>query len=148
MGDKVRCADMIVRATTTYAIQIMIAIAKSEGVISSSAISEQTGISQIYLKKVATCLKKAKLIHSRQGLCGGYSLIHPPEQITMLEILRSVEPEEATGTISKTEGQINESDSSILVQQMFSDINNKLKNYFEAVTLADLIEKPEGHDTE
>ena len=129
----------MIRATTAYAIQIMVAVAKSEGVISSSTISEQTGISQISLKKIATCLKNAGLIRSQQGLHGGYSLSRPAEKITMLEVLRSVEPEDGALILPGTDDKTGNTEAGALVRQMFGQINDKLNSYFEAVKLSELI---------
>ena len=52
---------MHLHTTTDYAIRIMIEVAKGQQNMSSTVISEYTGISQKYLKKVALRLKKAEI---------------------------------------------------------------------------------------
>lgn len=75
--------DMILYATTNYALQIMIEVAKNGGVISSAALSERIGISQRYLKKITTRLKEAGLLRSVPGHYGGYILPEDSENLSV-----------------------------------------------------------------
>lgn len=55
------------------------------------SISEQLGISKIYLEQVFSLLKRAKLVLSIKGAQGGYKLAKPAAKITIAEILHAVE---------------------------------------------------------
>lgn len=138
---------MIIRATTNYAIQIMVAIAKSDDVISSASISEQTGISQIYLKKIANSLKNAGLVFSQQGLRGGYSLTRAADDITAWEILCAVGSENWDYQKQDAPPQKGESENcSPLVRFMFEDMNELFRQHFEAISLAELVAMDKNDD--
>ncbi|PJC36817.1 transcriptional regulator, partial [Candidatus Peregrinibacteria bacterium CG_4_9_14_0_2_um_filter_53_11] len=55
------------------------------------AIAESKNLSLKYLGEIATTLKKAGLITSKEGRDGGYTLARQPEEITMIEALEILE---------------------------------------------------------
>ena len=56
-------------------------------------IARFQGVSETYLAKVFTKLKKAGLVRSALGAKGGYELARPPEQITFWDVAVAVEGE-------------------------------------------------------
>lgn len=56
-------------------------------------IARFQGVSETYLAKVFTRLKKAGLVRSALGAKGGYELARPPEQITFWDVAVAVEGE-------------------------------------------------------
>ena len=56
-------------------------------------IARFQGVSETYLAKVFTKLKKAGLVRSALGAKGGYELARPPEQITFWDVAIAVEGE-------------------------------------------------------
>ncbi|AWP24511.1 Rrf2 family transcriptional regulator [Acidiferrobacter sp. SPIII_3] len=56
-------------------------------------IARFQGVSETYLAKVFTKLKKAGLVRSALGAKGGYELAKPPEQITFWDVAVAVEGE-------------------------------------------------------
>lgn len=75
-----------------YALIIMIDIAKSNNEYTSlSDISNQENISVKYLEKIASSLKKAKLLETARGSDGGYKLTKKAEEYTVAEILNAAE---------------------------------------------------------
>lgn len=76
-----------------YGLRFMVDLAGHDGLhpISLRDISERQGISEKYLWQVVSPLKAAGLIASTAGAQGGYQLTRPAAQITVYEILRSVE---------------------------------------------------------
>ena len=55
--------------------------------------SQTPSIPQIrqYLEQILLALRKARVLESRRGVHGGYTLARPPEQISVGEVLRAVE---------------------------------------------------------
>lgn len=49
------------------------------------------GVSETYLSKVYTKLKKAGIVKSIPGVNGGYELARKPEQITFLDVVNAIE---------------------------------------------------------
>ena len=76
-----------------YALRLMIDIAAySNGKpITLKDVSKRQEISVKYLEKIATSLKKAKLLETARGSVGGYKLTKAPEEYTVAEILNASE---------------------------------------------------------
>jgi Rrf2 family protein len=73
-----------------YAINALVYIAKhpDEQPISVSRISEAQNIPLKFLESILTELKNARILNSKKGKLGGYSLNGTPEQIHMAKIMR------------------------------------------------------------
>lgn len=54
-------------------------------------IAELHGITESYLSKVFTRLRKAGIVRSVPGVNGGYQLARPPEEITFWDIIEALE---------------------------------------------------------
>jgi Rrf2 family protein len=68
-------------------IMLELAVNYGKGKIPLSKISQDHGISVLFLKKLAASLKQAGLIRSREGISGGYELSSPPETISLWNII-------------------------------------------------------------
>lgn len=80
--------------TTQYAIRAVIILAyhRDCGPAGNHLLAEQAKIPASYLAKVLQGLVKAKIVDSRRGAKGGFSLRRPPEEITLLDVVNAVEP--------------------------------------------------------
>ena len=54
-------------------------------------IAQSQQISEKYISRLVIDLRKAKLVRSVRGINGGFHLAKAPEQITLLEILETME---------------------------------------------------------
>ena len=79
---------------TEYALMAVKFIAKKNNGNSATAkeISEGYNIPYDLLSKVLQQLTKKKVIKSFQGIKGGYSLSKDPDNLTLIDIIRAVEP--------------------------------------------------------
>ena len=84
---------MNVTSKGRYALRVMLDLAQhpDEGYISLKTVAERQDISMKYLEAIVGALKKAGLVDSSRGKEGGYSLLRPPEEYSVGEILRSTE---------------------------------------------------------
>jgi Rrf2 family protein len=60
-------------------------------------VSERQGIPTRYLEQIFRRLRRARLVHSKRGPGGGYTLARPPERITLRDVIEAVE-----GPLQKT----------------------------------------------
>lgn len=76
-----------------YGLRMMIELAVNYEIqrLSIKTIAERQRISENYLEQIISLLKKDGLVNSTRGAKGGYSLAREPRQISIGEILRSVE---------------------------------------------------------
>jgi len=70
----------------------MISLAKNSGdSLSLAKIAEEEKISLGYLERLFSKLKKAGLVTSERGVNGGYTLSRKPEDISILDIVKTLE---------------------------------------------------------
>ena len=75
-----------------YAIRLMLDISrysKQGEPVHLREIATRNNLSKGYLEQLVVSLKNAQLIRSFSGRGGGYLLVKPPEQITILEIVEA-----------------------------------------------------------
>ncbi len=76
---------------TEYALKALIHIANSNGPISSTQIYDIEGIPISFLEQILVRLRRKGIIKSVRGKKGGYILSKPAKDITLLEIIESIE---------------------------------------------------------
>jgi len=83
---------MKITSKSDYAMIMLIELAKQKKgqVLPLSSIADHYNLSLSYLEQLATKLRRAKLIESKQGVKGGYLLAKDSTKITPLEIISAV----------------------------------------------------------
>ncbi len=85
-------------------------------------IAAMTSLSHSYLEQLLSQLRKSGLISSVRGANGGYKLSRLPHEITVLEIIESLE-----GTLFEVDGNVG---SSIILESFWLDIQKKVQELF------------------
>ncbi len=102
------------------------------------SISEKLGISKIYLEQVFSLLKRGGIVNSIKGSQGGYQLSRMPQQITVLDILSSVELNLFERTESTVLNKAPEIDKAMRLSA-FDKLDDAIKTTLRNVTLNDLL---------
>lgn len=78
---------------TDYALIAMVAIARdaSKRPMPLSLLAKNQNLPYKFLSQIALDLKKAKLIKSKEGFGGGYTLLRDPSQISIGDIIHATE---------------------------------------------------------
>lgn len=85
---------MQLQITTDYAIRVIGYLVLCDGKLANAKdISEQMGITYQYFLKISARLKEAGLILTEQGRNGGYRLAKDAEDITLYDIVKTMEGE-------------------------------------------------------
>lgn len=79
------------RHETDYALQFLNLLAKSKKNLSLNEVAEHTGISFLFLQKIARKLRLAGLVKAEQGVNGGYVLTVSPKTLSFRKIVEAVE---------------------------------------------------------
>ncbi|WP_196001467.1 Rrf2 family transcriptional regulator [Clostridium sp. 1001271B_151109_B4] len=108
------------------------------GSVTLKAISERQNISERYLEQVFSLLRKSGLIVGKKGAQGGYTLSKNPSEITIGEVLRSLEGELLL--IDVKEGESSDVEE-FVNRTVWSEINKKINDYFESITLEEIVNK-------
>ena len=120
---------MRISAKSRYALAAITYMAiqdTSKECVTVISISEQLGISKIYLEQVFSLLKRAKLVVSIKGAQGGYRLAKPAIKITIDEVLRAVEQslfEPAAPSVGREAGHIEKAVNALVWNQLDKAIN-------------------------
>ena len=124
-----------------YAVTAMLDLAVQQGSASVclSDIAERQEISLSYLEQLFARLRKNGLVASTRGPGGGYSLGKPAETITIGSIIAAVDEDV---DITRCSGSKNcHQDMRCLTHDLWSDLSDKIKNYLDAITLGELIQR-------
>lgn len=106
-------------------------------------ISRREGISPRYIEQIFQKLKKGGIISSKRGPAGGYFLNKKPEEITVGDIIRltegdinpvlCVDPEDRSKPCERS--------GECITQVVWKGAGERLKEYFDSITIQDLCEK-------
>jgi len=131
---------MKISAKGRYGLSAMIYLAQfaTENCATVLKVSEDLGISKVYLEQVFALLKKSNLVFSIKGSSGGYQLSHSPEKITAFDILNAIEitlfePTEAI--TAKNSSCVDHALQSLL----WDELDNTVKHFLSTITLSELL---------
>lgn len=83
----------MISKTAEYALRAVACLAGQPGTPASAAfMAQKTKIPRSYLHRVLQDLVAAGLVHSRPGPGGGYEMIRPMEEVTILDVVNAVSP--------------------------------------------------------
>ena len=83
----------MISPTAEYALRAIVYLASKQGEPQTNQqIAEITKVPSAYLSKVLQALGRAGLLTSQRGLGGGYRLTRDMDEITMLDVVNSVDP--------------------------------------------------------
>ena len=82
---------MLITRASEYAILSLILLSSAKEPMDSETLSRELTISKSFLAKILQALAKAGILKSYKGVNGGFALNKKPIEITMLEVMSSVE---------------------------------------------------------
>ena len=82
----------MISQTAEYGLRAVVALAKETKPIVTEQLAEITQVPQDYLYKVLQQLSRSGIVRSQRGLHGGYRLAVSPGKVTLLEVLKAVDP--------------------------------------------------------
>ena len=74
-----------------YAVRIVYALVRSKARMDAKAIAEETGVTLRFSLKILRKLVAAGIVKSFKGTQGGYEIGKPPEEISLGEVIESIE---------------------------------------------------------
>ena len=115
-----------------YACRVLAQIARLHGtgeLAHVETLAQAEAVPANYLAQILSELRDGGLITSRRGKQGGYALARPPEQITLLEIVKLIEGE----LLDYTEE--NRGQSSRRMSQVWTEVRAALEAKLKTFTL-------------
>ncbi|MBQ8893914.1 MAG: RrF2 family transcriptional regulator [Clostridia bacterium] len=131
---------MIVSTRGRYALRVMMDLAEHpEGFIPLKDIAARQGISQKYMEGIMTILSKNGYVEGIHGKGGGYRLNRPTKEYRIGDILRLTEGSLAPVSCLECGTEPCERAADCRTLPMWSELHTIINDYFDGVTLADLM---------
>ena len=141
---------MMISSRGRYVLRVLADLAQHSGgeYIPMKDIAERQEISLKYIEKIMPVLTKAGMVDGLHGKGGGYRLNRPVEEYKIGEILRLTEGSLAPVHCLETGASACERASRCATLSMWERFNRMTNEFFDSVTLADLIGKKPAEQTE
>lgn len=105
-------------------------------------LANLNNISETYLSKMFTKLKKSDIVRSISGVKGGYELQKRPEDISLWDIVESIEGSNYFFTCAEirqnnifAKGENCSYDNPCLIKTVMTDAENQMRNYLKNLSL-------------
>ena len=133
---------MIISTRGRYAIRVMLDLAENGNgdYIAMKKIAERQGISLKYLERILPVLTQNNIIEGISGKSGGYRLTRKPEEYRVGEILRLTEGDLAPVACLECGAAACERKESCKTLNMWNGFFQLTNEYFDGITLSDLVE--------
>jgi Rrf2 family iron-sulfur cluster assembly transcriptional regulator len=134
---------MKITATEEYGMRCMLQLALHSGqTVPLSELAAAEGIAVPFAAKVLLRLRREGLVVAVRGRHGGYALASPPEEITVLRILKALGKPLFDSTFCRDHGSPDLADCLRLtdcsLRPVWVHLDALLRRFFEKTTLADL----------
>lgn len=127
------------RKETDYALQLLKLLSlHGEKYISLKQAATISGISFLFLQKIARKLRQANLIEAEQGVSGGYKLIINPKKISLKKIIEITEGKCGVLACLCSNNNACSNEKKCNVVKKFKKINTAVIKIFDKMKLSDL----------
>lgn len=139
---------MMISTRGRYALRVMIDLAEhNDGkYIPMKEVAERQELSLKYLERILPMLTKSRLIIGVHGKGGGYRFGRSPENCTVGEILRLTEGNLAPVSCLECGAEPCSRISECRTLEMWQGFFKLTNEYFDNITIADLMRKDQGND--
>ena len=141
---------MMISSRGRYALRVMIELAEhcDGAYLPMKEVARRQDISLKYLEKIMPLLVASKLVEGIHGKGGGYRLNRRPEDYTVGSILKLTEGG-LTAVSCTSEGPAACSRSSCCeTRPMWDKLDKMIDDFFESITLADLLKESDSGKAE
>ena len=139
---------MIISTRGHYALQVMIDLAEQQTsqFIPLKEIAARQELSEKYLESIVKTLVQGGFLEGLRGKGGGYRLLKAPENCNVGQILRLTEETLAPVACLNEHAKPCESAASCRTLPMWQKLNDMINDYFDGITIADLMDASQGAD--
>lgn len=130
-----------------YSVRVLLDLAQHRGggFIPMKEVAARQGISLKYIERLMPALKAAELVESVHGIGGGYRLSRPPQDYTLWEILELAEGDLAPVSCLQSDAPPCPRAGECPTLNVWEGYQQLTRDYFSAITLADLLNAPDDN---
>jgi Rrf2 family transcriptional regulator, cysteine metabolism repressor len=132
---------LILSTKGRYGLKMMFELAKKygNGTMSLKDIAKNQELSETYLEQLISHLKKAGMVNSIRGAQGGYELSRVPAEITVGEIIRTLE-----GPLAPSDCVVDSEPECVkagycVTRPIWEKIMDSINSVIDSITLQDMI---------
>lgn len=125
-----------------YAVRAMVRLAAQheDRPVSIREISGIEDISLPYLEQLFACLRRSELVKSVRGPGGGYVLSRPAVEISLLQIIESVDETIAPAACTENDAVCMRSPDCFMYP-VWSELGEKIREFLVGISVDDLMDK-------
>jgi Rrf2 family protein len=127
--------------TVSYAVKATLQLAQStgDGPVPCSKLASQGNMPERFLLQILRNLVTHGILRSTRGVDGGYALVKPADQISLLEVIEAIEgPYDSALEI----GEGLPPDSQHKLQDALGQVTSTTRRQLEAIKLSQLLKPP------
>ena len=134
---------MLISTRGRYALRVLLDLTehKGDGYIPMKVVAERQGLSLKYIQAIMPVLSKNGLIEGVHGKGGGYRLSKPLSEYRIGDILRLTEGNLAPVTCLECDAKPCDKKDSCPTLPMWTEFHKMVNDYFDGITLENLIKK-------
>ena len=134
---------MMISTKGRYALRVMIDLAEhcNGEYIPMKDLVKRQQVSQKYVERIMTMLSKANFVEAVHGKGGGYRLNRSPDEYIVGDILRLTEGSLAPVACLDCDAEECERADQCRTLPMWKELNNRITDFFDGITIADLMKK-------
>lgn len=131
---------MHINLESDYAIRLVRVLANADAKVDSNTLSKRSNVSLRFTLKIMQKLVSSGIVISQKGAHGGYELSRKPNQITLKEVIESVEGEYRFSRCLEGNYDCNCPEGSCcVVQSVFNDITKMVTDKLDSITFDQLM---------
>jgi Rrf2 family protein len=134
---------LVPQKKSQYALRAIYELARhyGEGPIKIAAIAAKQAIPVRFLEVILNQLKESGLVQSKRGFQGGYSLLHPPEDIAVGDVLRFMQRRAEHSTcLACVSKQGCPFDQNCVFAGLWEAVRNSVNQIYNQTTMQDLLD--------
>ena len=134
---------MRITLESDYALRIISALAKHDGVVDAKTLSEETLVTLQFTLKILHKLVRCELVKSFKGTRGGYSLLVPPEKITLKRVIEEIDgPIAMVRCLESSEScSLNQEKTACIYHHIFDTISLDVAKKLAGITILDVLNR-------
>ena len=129
---------------TDYGVVVMAQLAQAtDAVVTASDIASAAGLPAPTVAKILKRMGRSGLVSSTRGIHGGYALARPAGQISVADIITSLEgPLEVTACVDGASGEACTVESMCLIRGCWDRVNAAVSHTLKSMSLAEIATPP------
>lgn len=121
-----------------YGLMLLVDLAEHDGAqpVSLKSVAERQGLSEHYLEQLIAPLRNAGFVRSIRGAYGGYVLARPQSELTVLDIILTLE-----GPLTIVDDDVEDGLGDLWIR-----LRKSVTTVLESVTLKDLLDMRQNNE--